>query len=177
MTTKLDQSAMQISRWTYIIFPKKKWNKIVYYDSLSICRIIWEMRGGRIFMFLPNSNDWNIVLMLMLYGCDIFEVYRQHLVHIWLIYGGNSPDIISDIYIWLSFCFCKDQRGCNQGWGLAITLMAIKINQKMGWERSVEKRQIKIQLLPRHTINDEKNQIPSQAHEKKRKSHTLRQNL
>ena len=35
----------------------------------------------------------------------------------------------------------------------------------------------KIQLLPRHTINDEKNPIPSQAHEKKRKYILLGQNL
>ena len=76
-------------------------------------------------------------------------------------------------YLWLAiYCMVYEQ-----GWGLAIILMAIKINQKIGWDQSAEKRQKKFQLLPRHTINDEKNPIPSQAHDKKRKSHTLGQNL
>ena len=53
----------------------------------------------------------------------------------------------------------------NQGWGLAIILMTIKVNQK---------KRMRIKCLPRHTINDEKNSIPSQAHEKKTKKSYFR---
>ena len=62
---------------------------------------------------------------------------------------------------------------CQQGWGLAIILMAIKINQKIRWGPSDEKRRKKMQLLAWYTTKDEKKLIPSRAHKKTRKSHIL----
>ena len=62
---------------------------------------------------------------------------------------------------------------CLQEWGFAKILMAIKINQKMGWGPITEKRQKKFQLLPRHTINDKNIQFHPIHTRKKRKSHTL----
>ena len=71
------------------------------------------------------------------------------------------------------FDMCPSWYDYIQGWTLPIILMAIKINQKIRWGPSDEKRRKKMQLLAWYTTKDEKKLIPSRAHKKTRKSHIL----
>ena len=65
----------------------------------------------------------------------------------------------------------------HAGMGIGYSFDGDQNQSKNGVRPKCREKAKKFQLLPRHTINDEKNPIPSQAHDKKRKSHTLGQNL
>ena len=47
------------------------------------CRLTLTEGGSEFFRFFPNSNNWNMTLIFMIYGTDIGEIYATYGIYEW----------------------------------------------------------------------------------------------